>query len=148
LKKATANPNQSQSLAALPSYLNKNKLYSYENRLHHAVMKNQQQTQTANGQQQPHMDSTPMTPSTPSTNSMTLPTSDSNAATTQNNSSSSSSSRYSSQITLNQANSGDSGGVGGLGANVHLNEATSSQDLRVSLRKKPCMAAYGSKCHL
>jgi hypothetical protein len=62
------------------------KLYSYENRLHYALLKNNQQ-------------STPMSPLTPNSN-----ISDSLMKTNQNSSSSSNSSRYSSQLTLNIVN--------------------------------------------
>ena len=74
----TANVNPSASL--------NNKLYSYENRLHYALLKNNQQ-------------SLPMSPLTPNSN-----ISDSLVKNNQNSSSSSSSSRYSSQLTLNILN--------------------------------------------
>ncbi|CAF0849147.1 unnamed protein product [Brachionus calyciflorus] len=64
-----------------------NKLYSYENRLHFAVMKNQRQDQNS-----------PITPSTPSEST---PSSIVNSNGENPNNSSSSSSRYSSQMTLN-----------------------------------------------
>jgi len=84
-----------------------NKLYSYENRLHYALLKNNQQ-------------STPMSPLTPNSN-----ISDSLMKTNQNSSSSSNSSRYSSQLTLNIVN--------GQSENLINRENSNSSQTKVSL---------------
>lgn len=79
---------------------NKNKLYSYENRLHHAVMKNQQlQSNTANNASEFVTTTVTTTPTTPS-NATSISNPSTSDPNTHNNSSSSSS-HYSSQITLN-----------------------------------------------